>query len=100
MAYTVHQAKTHLSRLLKEAEEGKKVVVTRGDEPIAELVSLPRVSAGKRRLAGAYRGRVSWAEDAFAPMSDEELVEAGLGYMLDVPLVPPPDTQKADKPKA
>ena len=30
MAYTVHQAKTHFSRLLKEAEAGKEVVSTRG----------------------------------------------------------------------
>jgi hypothetical protein len=29
MAYTVHQAKTHFSRLLKEAEAGKEVVVMR-----------------------------------------------------------------------
>jgi hypothetical protein len=29
-------------------------------------------------------------EDAFDPMTDEELVECGLGYMLDAPLVLPP----------
>jgi hypothetical protein len=45
----------------------------------------------KQGLAGAYRGLIHWDEDAFDPMTDEELVECGLGYMLDAPLVRPPD---------
>jgi hypothetical protein len=32
---------------------------------------------------------MSWGEDAFDPMTDEELVECGWGWMLDAPLVPP-----------
>jgi hypothetical protein len=39
---------------------------------------------------GAFKGKIHWDEDAFDPMTDEELVECGLGYMLDVPLIPPP----------
>jgi hypothetical protein len=31
-----------------------------------------------------------WDEDAFDPMTDEELVECGWGYMQDAPLVAPP----------
>jgi hypothetical protein len=42
------------------------------------------------RLAGAYRGKMRWDEDAFDPMTDEELAECGWGWMLDAPLVPPP----------
>ena len=40
MAYTVHQAKTHFSRLLKEAEAGKEVVVMRGKKPVAKIVPI------------------------------------------------------------
>ena len=40
MAYTVHQAKTHLSRLLKEAEAGQEVVVMRGHKPVAKIVRI------------------------------------------------------------
>ncbi len=94
MAYTVHQAKTHFSRLLKEAEAGKEVVVMRGKKPVAKIVPISEAPANQQepnfRLAGAYRGRMHWDEDAFEPMSDAELVECGLGYMLDAPLVPPP----------
>ena len=40
MAYTVHQAKTHFSRLLKEAEAGQEVVVMRGSKPVAKIVAI------------------------------------------------------------
>jgi prevent-host-death family protein len=91
MAYTVHQAKTHLSRLLKEAEAGQEVIVMRGSKPVAKIVAInePATDELPFRLMGAYRGRISWDEDAFDPMTDEELIEAGLGYMLDAPLVQP-----------
>jgi hypothetical protein len=69
MAYTVHQAKTHFSRLLKEAEAGQEVVVMRGSKPV---------------------DKISWTEDAFDPMTDQELEECGMGYLLDAPLISPP----------
>jgi prevent-host-death family protein len=90
MAYTVHQAKTHFSRLLKEAEAGQEVIVMRGSKPVARIVPINEPAASTRHLAGAYRGRIHWDEDAFDPMTDKELAESGLGYMLDAPLVPPP----------
>jgi prevent-host-death family protein len=90
MAYTVHQAKTHLSRLLKEAEAGKEVVVLRGKKPVAKIVAVD-TTFSRKSLAGAYGKEVHWDEDAFDPMTDEELIQIGLGYLLDVPLVPPPD---------
>ena len=40
MSYTVHQAKTNLSRLIKEAENGAEVVITRGKKPVAKLVPI------------------------------------------------------------
>jgi prevent-host-death family protein len=89
MAYTVHQAKTHFSRLLKEAEAGQEVIVLRGKKPVARIVAIEPL-APTRSLRGAYRGLIHWDEDAFDPITDKELVESGFGYMLDAPLVPPP----------
>jgi prevent-host-death family protein len=89
MAYTVHQAKTHFSRLLKEAEAGKEVVVMRGKKPVAKIVAIGEPDSGRRALADAYRGRISWDEDALKPMSDEELVEYGFEDLLEGDLVPP-----------
>jgi prevent-host-death family protein len=76
MSYTVHQAKTNLSRLIKEAEKGKDVVITRGKKPVAKLV--PIALESKKRIPGRLKGLISWEPDAFAPLTDEELREWGL----------------------
>jgi prevent-host-death family protein len=87
MAYTVHQAKTHFSRLLKEAEAGQEVIVMRGSKPVAKIVPIQQPDPGRLpfRLIGGFQGQISWSEDAFDPMTDQELLESGLGYMLDAP---------------
>lgn len=91
MAYTVHQAKTHFSRLLKEAEAGQEVIVLRGTKPVARIVPIqqPNLEEPPFRLMGAFQGQLRWDEDAFDPMSDEELREIGWDWLADVPLVPP-----------
>lgn len=42
----MHEAKTHLSRLVARAERGEKVVIARAGKPVAVLGPPPR---GKRR---------------------------------------------------
>jgi prevent-host-death family protein len=92
MAYTVHQAKTHFSRLLKEVETGQEIVVMRGKKPVAKLVPIdpPAVEKPPFRLIGAYRGRIQFDDSAFDPLTDEELSEHGFDALLDGKLVPPP----------
>ena len=94
MAYTVHQAKTHLSRLLKEAEAGKEVIVMRGNKPVAKIVAIDQPKAEKLpfRLMGAYRGKIHFDDRAFVPATDEDLIEMGFDDLVDAPLVPPPDS--------
>jgi len=58
MAYTVHQAKTHFSRLLKEAEAGKEVIVMRGSKPVARLVPI-ETPVPKRRTPGGFEGLIN-----------------------------------------
>lgn len=48
---TVHEAKTHLSRLLARVEAGEEIVIARGEKEIAKLVPLkPR--APRKRTSG------------------------------------------------
>ena len=63
----VHQAKTHLSQLLQEVEQGKEVVIARSGVPIARLVAW---QAPPRPVAapGAMRGQIGLAEDFDAPL--------------------------------
>ena len=62
----------------------------RGKTPVAKIVAIDPPTAEKRHLAGAYRGKISWDEDAFDLMTDAELVEYGFDALLDGDLVPPP----------
>lgn len=68
----VHQAKTHLSRLLARAEAGEDVVIARNGAPVARLVSI-RGRRGKRRF-GALRGRIVIDDRFFEPLPESELV--------------------------
>ena len=75
MSYTVHQAKTNLSKLIKEAESGKEGVITRGKQPVAKIV--PISGASNNRVPGSMKGQLWAAPDAFDPLTDEELRELG-----------------------
>lgn len=67
---SVHEAKTHLSRLLRRVAMGEEIVISRGGEPIARLV--PATPRRSRRLGGD-EGRFEVPEDF-----DAELPEAVL----------------------
>jgi antitoxin (DNA-binding transcriptional repressor) of toxin-antitoxin stability system len=69
----VHQAKTHLSQLLQEVEQGQEVVIARSGVPIARLVAW--TPPGHPVAApGGMRGRIELAEDFDAPL--DSLFEA------------------------
>lgn len=55
----VHEAKTHLSRLLTQVEAGEEVVIARNGKPVARLVRCDR--RGKRQF-GAMKGKKEWEE--------------------------------------
>ena len=74
MSYTVHQAKTNLSRLIREAQKGKEVVITRGKEPVAKIVP---ITAAKQRVPESMKGQLWSAPGAFDPLTDEEMKELG-----------------------
>jgi prevent-host-death family protein len=68
-AVSVHEAKTHLSRLLRQVESGGTVVITRSGRPVARL--LP-VGAEPRR-PGRLKGRIRIAREFDAPLPEELL---------------------------
>lgn len=55
MEVTVQEAKTHLSRLLRQVEAGEEVVIRRGREPVAMLVRAP-ARGGARAIWGDLEG--------------------------------------------
>lgn len=69
----------------------------REKKPVAKIVPIqePIVSKPETpfRLIGAYRGQLSWDDDAFKPMTDQELMECGLGCLSGAPLLPALENQ-------
>lgn len=66
----VHEAKTHLSRLLAQVEAGQEVVIARNGAPVARLV--PCQTSGKREF-GALKGRLVVPDSFFEPLPESEL---------------------------
>ena len=73
---TVHEAKTHLSRLLERVESGEEVVIARGRTPVARLVPIDRSEMTGRRF-GTLRGKVRVAKEFFEPLPEAELKRWG-----------------------
>ncbi len=69
MEVKIHQAKTHLSRLLVRVAAGEEVVISRAGKPIARLVPFTRPSRDRR--AGQDKGRLQIADDFDAPLPEE-----------------------------
>ena len=72
-AVTVHEAKTHLSRLIRLVEAGEEITICRGDEPVARLVP---VKSGRTRRLGIDQGVFEVPEDFDAPLPDEVLEDS------------------------
>ena len=71
---TTHEAKTHLSSLLKQVEQGEEVEVRRGDRPVAKLVPIKGTGKKIRPKVGTITSpRIEYSEDAFTPLSEEEM---------------------------
>jgi prevent-host-death family protein len=66
----VHEAKTHLSRLLDDVAAGEEVVITRRGEEIATLV--PRHAQARRKF-GTERGRLVVPDDFDDPLPQDLL---------------------------
>jgi prevent-host-death family protein len=73
--FSVHDAKTNLSRLIADALAGGEVVIARGNVPAVRLVPVnPR---GKRHF-GALKGKITVDTRFDEPLPDDELEGWGL----------------------
>ncbi len=69
----VHDAKTHFSRLLDQAEKGTEFVIAKAGRPVARLG--PLAARPKKRRLGLLDGKFSIPDDFNASLPDEVLAE-------------------------
>lgn len=66
---TIHEAKTHLSRLIEEALQGEEVIIAKGRNPLVRIMPLS-AQKPKRKAGGARGVLVRMAKDFDAPLPD------------------------------
>jgi len=66
----IHQAKTHLSKLIAE---GREVVIARYGQPVAKLV--PIKQNREDRVPGTAKGKVEMKDSFFDPLPEDMLNE-------------------------
>ena len=75
----MHEAKTHLSKLVERVEKGEEIVISRAGKPAAKLVPVPQEKPGKRQLGG-WEGKGFWmASDEEMAKVDKEIAEEFYG---------------------
>jgi prevent-host-death family protein len=73
--YTVHAAKTNLSKLIERVEKGEEVIIARGKKPVARLlpVDVPAY-VRRRRSFGMLKGKLKLPDSFFFDaLAEEEL---------------------------
>lgn len=69
MQVNIHEAKTHLSRLLGRVEKGEEITIAKAGKPVARLV--PVVHKTDRRIPGTAKGMIIMAENFDEPLPDD-----------------------------
>lgn len=69
MEVNVHEAKTHLSRLLERVSAGEEVVIAKAGKPVAKLVAIK--SAPSERVWGTAKGDFVVPDDFNDPLPKE-----------------------------
>ena len=64
----IHEAKTHLSRLVDQAVAGQEIVIAKAGKPMVRLLPIVR---DQPRVPGSMQGRISLAPDFDAPLPDD-----------------------------
>ncbi len=71
MEVNIHNAKTHLSKLIEQAMAGEEVVIAKAGHPLVRLVRIEE----QRPVLGSARGTFELKEGWDAPLSDSEFFD-------------------------
>jgi len=69
----IHEAKTHLSRLVEDAARSDEIVIAKAGKPVARLVGIAATPAP--RQPGALKGKIRIGNDFDAPLPEDVLAE-------------------------
>jgi prevent-host-death family protein len=67
----IHEAKTHLSRLVDEVAAGAEIIIAKAGKPMARLT--PFAAPVRKKHLGLLKGKISVPDDFNAPLDEETL---------------------------
>ena len=68
----IHQAKTHLSKLVEEASNGESFVIAKAGKPLVKVMALNAPTGAEVKRLGFLAGQISVPDD-FDRMGQEEI---------------------------
>lgn len=80
MKVNIHYAKTHLSKLIEQAENGEEVILARNGKPAVKLEPIP--AEKPKSLLGALKGKMWISEDFNSPATNKEIEDLFLNSRL------------------
>ena len=76
--YNMHDAKTHLSRIIERVESGEEVIIDRAGTPVAKVV--PLSSRTNRTAIGSLAGKVDLSGAWDSPQTNADIAaDFGIG---------------------
>ncbi len=69
----IHEAKTHLSRIVDEVAAGAEVIIAKAGKPMARLSPLGGVP--RRKKLGLLKGKIKVPDDFNAPLPEEVIAD-------------------------
>jgi prevent-host-death family protein len=72
LTVNIHEAKTHLSRLIERAAQGEPFIIAKAGKPVVKVVPLEAPGAGQIRRLGFLAGEIAVPDD-FDRMGAEEI---------------------------
>jgi prevent-host-death family protein len=74
----IHEAKTHLSRLVERAAAGESFIIAKAGKPMVQVTAIPEPPKLERRKLGFLKGQVTTPKD-FKAFAREEIEEMFFG---------------------
>lgn len=72
MEVNIHHAKTNLSRLIQQAENGEEIIIARAGKPAVRLVPIAKKKS-RKSLLGSGIGKVWISDDFDSPETNKEI---------------------------
>ena len=69
----IHEAKTHLSRIVEEVAAGAEIIIAKAGKPMARL--MPLVNVHRPKKLGLLKGKIKVADDFNAPLAEDVIAD-------------------------